>query len=310
MQLVHIPWLLRNCCSDDMEGSQQSCSWIQTPTGSFHCFRCWNLFPPLCRPSAEKGAVASSSTAALSNTSSNLGWQGWLVTSASWSTVLLKNLGPTLAAQCITALYLTLASGAFFCLWLDGGVLVGCEDYPLWIHHERDICSSISPNFTPTSLQFSLPNMPWISCKVSSAPGPHHPWATWCLNPHKSKEGGCHRQSWIWVAGSWLTNLPHMEERKNYPLGICLDPFTHYGSFLVTLIQLGLMFHGGYIYLFNLRVFQIPEIKKKESIMNIFEPPPFLESSDWSLGALGPHVPLRSWYISQRTLPMSRREML
>ena len=56
--------------------------------------------------------------------------------------------------------------------------------------------------------------------------------------------------------------------------------------------------------------FSDPRITRKEQIMNIFEPPPFLESSDWSLGALGPHVPLRSWYISQRDLPMSRREML
>ena len=151
--------------------------------------------------------------------------------------------------------------------------------------------------------------MPWISCKVSSAPGPHHPWATWCLNPHKAERR--------WLSSSILEfERPALDWRisptwrsgKIYPLGICLDPFTHYGSFLVTLIQLGLMFHGGYIF-FNLRVFRIPEIKKKESIMNIFEPPPFLESSDWSLGALGPHVPLRSWYISQRTF-LSRREML
>ena len=179
-----------------------------------------------------------------------------------------------------------------------------------WKGYHLGICSSISPNFTPTSRFFVLsPNMPWISCKVSWAPGPPCPWATWCLNPHKSKEGGCHRQS-LNLSGrlSIDESPPHGGAEKNYPLGICLDPFTHYGSFLVTLIQLGLMFHGGYIF-FNLRVFRIPEIKKKESIMNIFEPPPFLESSDWSLGALGPHVPLRSWYISQRTF-LSRREML
>ena len=50
-------------------------------------------------------------------------------------------------------------------------------------------------------------------------------------------------------------------------LGICLDPFTHYGKFLVTLIQLGLM--EWRIYLFNLRV-EDPRNQKK----NMVEPPP------------------------------------
>lgn len=113
---------------------------------------------------------------------------------------------------------------------------------------------------------------------------------------------------WIWAAGSRLTNLPHIKERKNlstWNLSWSLHSLWKFSSHSHSAWA-----HGMEDISFQFDGFSDPRITRKEQIMNIFEPPPFLESSDWSLGALGPHVPLRSWYISQRDLPMSRREML
>ena len=180
-----------------------------------------------------------------------------------------------------------------------------------WKGYHLGICSSISPNFTPTSRFFVLSQI----CHEFRVRfhGPQDPMPLSNLMPEPSQ-----------VQRRWLSSS--ILEFQRPALDWRISPTWRSGKKLSTwnlswslhsLWKFSSHSHSAWahvswriylLYLFNLRVFfQIPKIKKKEHIWNYLNHPPFLIPW-WNLqfsrvpgGSPGTPCPhMRSWYISQR----------
>ncbi len=135
-------------------------------------------------------------------------------------------------------------------------------------------------NFLPKKLQ-------WISWKFHP---PHpHPRSTWCLNPHRSKAGGCHHQSLNLSDRLSMDESPQWRSDKKDSIGIywlvcslVLEVFYSFSFRLGTVGMEDIYIYILYIYISSIWGLKIPQIKKEHVWTT-----PFLESGDWSHDGIG-----------------------